>query len=140
MLKNMSSGVVLLGAVLILIFCAPVKCGGGGKGDGPARRSGKSISNELAAAAGETAHNETLAAHLQAEEDKKSAENNTGGYSNATIARDLQEKENAKAASGTRVKPCPRCKPKSNSTNGTVSLPGPFQPCLSGLCSMQHKH
>ncbi len=123
---------MLFGALLMLTICATVECGSGGKGDGPARRSGKSIANELAAAAGDTAHDETLAAHLQAEEDKKIAENNTGGYSNATIARDLQEEENAKAASSKRVKPCPRSKPKLNSTNGTVSFPGPLQPCLSG--------
>ena len=88
MQKTISRVVVLLGAIMILAICATVKCGGGGKGDGPAKRSSRnSVGNELAAAAAETTHDESLAAQMQAEEDKKSAANNTGGYSDAAIPR-----------------------------------------------------
>ncbi len=138
MVKNTSRVVVLLGAILILAICATVKCGGGGKGDGPVRRSGgKSVGNELAAATADTTHNESLAAQMQAEEEKKSAANNTGGYSDAAVARELQAKEDAKAR-----KKLPQIrssnKRSANSTNGTVRFPGPCRPCCSGILQMQN--
>ena len=72
MLKNTSSVVVLLGAIMILAICATVECGGGGKGDGPAKRGSRnSVGNELAAAAADTTHDESLAAQMQEEEDSK---------------------------------------------------------------------
>ena len=128
-MNNTSRVVVLLRAILVLTMFAAVKCGGGMKGDGPGgKRGGKSLANELAAAAADTAHDASLAAQMQAEEDKKSAQNNSGGYSDAAIARDLQEQEEAKVASTKKRKVMPSLiqrSSKSKSTNGTVSFPGP---------------
>ena len=129
---------------MILAICATVECGGGGKGDTPAKRSSRnSVGNELAAAAADTANDESLAAQMQDEEEKKSAANNTGGYSDAAIARDLQAKEEARGKEEAKArKKLPQVrssnKRSANSTNGTVSFPGPYRPCCSGILQMQN--
>ena len=136
MLK-LSRVVVLLGAVLVLTILAIVECAGPGKGEGGgSKRSGsRSAANEISGAAPELQGDELLAATLQAEEDKKLAQNNnSGGYSDAAIARDIQIKEEEKAASGRKAKlqPCLKAKPRPDATNVTVSPPGPSKPELAG--------
>ena len=132
-ISNMSLVVVLLGAVLVLTtILATVECGGGGTGERPGRtgRASKGAEKELAAAAAEQT-DEMLAQAMQEEEDKKAGQNNSGGFSDAAIARDLQIKEEQKAASGkkNKVQPCLKAKARpSDSTEATVSPPGPQKP------------
>jgi hypothetical protein len=123
--------VLIAAAVLVLIAMPTVECGGSGKSD-KATRGGKSVSTELAAAAAEETADAILAATLQAEEDKKVAHNNSGGYSDAAIARDLQAREDEKVSSSKKRKVTPSLRGKSRSSessaNATVSFPGPNRP------------
>jgi hypothetical protein len=137
LMLKLSRFVVLLGAVLVLTILAIIECAGPGKGEGGASRRGgsRSAANEITGAAAEPQGDELLAAALQAEEDQKVAQNNnSGGYSDAAIARDIQIKEEEKAASGRKgkVQPCLKAKPRPDTNNVTVSPPGPSKPELAG--------
>ena len=93
MLTNRTMRAIAICALMLsLIFLLAEGKGGDGRSQAP-KRGARSAETELQEAA-----NETLAASLQDEENKKANENNTGGgLSGEALARSLQDQENTKS-------------------------------------------
>jgi hypothetical protein len=116
-------------------------CGGSGKGgtDSGSKRTSRSVSAELAAAAADTANDEQLALCMQEEENKKqsSANNGSGGGSGAAahghnvcaltdderLARALQDEDKNSSPAAARTKKRPQLRMKNRGASDSVVCP-----------------